>query len=113
MPGKRNIVVWYVVSIVTLGLAWLVWYYKVNKDAKTIANNKGWSPAMSVVAVTLGGFIIVPPFVSTWRTWSRVRGATQADGMIAGTQFCPRFTPTARIPYLRNPQHKHTGVPDA
>jgi Domain of unknown function (DUF4234) len=99
VPPTRNIVVWYVVGIVTLGIGFLVWYYTINKDAKTLARDKGWSPAMSVFAVTIGSLLIVPPFVSIWRTWSRVRKATNADGMSAGIQFCICFIPLLNLAY--------------
>jgi hypothetical protein len=99
MPGKRNIVLWYVISIVTLGIGGLVWYYLINADAKRLAQNKGWSPGLSVVAVTLGAFLIIPPFVSIWRTWSRVREATNADGMNAGLQLVLCFIPLVNIAY--------------
>jgi Domain of unknown function (DUF4234) len=95
----RNIVVWYVVGILTLGIGFLVWYYKINKDAKTLARDKGWSPALSVFAVTVGALLIIPPLVSIWRTWTRVRNATNADGMSAGIQFCFCFIPLLNIAY--------------
>jgi hypothetical protein len=100
VASKRNLWLWYLLSIVTLGIAGLVWYYKINKDAKRLAANKGWSPALSVAAVTLGSIIIVPLFVSVWRTWSRVRVATDADGMSAGIQFCLCFIPVVSLAYF-------------
>jgi hypothetical protein len=99
MAGKRNIVLWYVLSIVTLGICGIIWYYLINADAKKIAKNNAWSPGMSVLAVTLGAIIIIPPFVSIWRTWSRVREATHADGMAAGLQFVLCFVPIVNIAY--------------
>jgi hypothetical protein len=106
MQGRRNIALWYVVSIVTLGIGALVWYYKVNADAKRLAQNKAWSPGLSVVAITLGSLLIVPPFVSTWGTWSRVREATDADGMSAGLQFLFCFIPPISLAYFGYLQHK-------
>jgi hypothetical protein len=111
--GRRNILLWYVVSILTLGIAGIVWYYKVNADAKRLAGNKGWSPAMSVVATTIGALLIIPPFVSTWRTWTRVRIATDADGMSAGIQFCLCFIPLINIAYMGYMQHKLNQVAEA
>ncbi len=95
----RNIALWYVISIVTFGIGFLVWYYKLNSDAKRLAGNKSWSPAISVVAVTFGVLLIIPPLVSHWRTWSRVREATNADGMSAGIQFCLCFVPIVNLAY--------------
>jgi hypothetical protein len=110
MLQKRSIGLWYLISILTLGLGALVWYYKLNADAKALARNKSWSPALSVLAITLGALLIVPLLVSEWKTWSRVREATGADGMSAGTQFCLTFIPLVNIAYLGYLQHKLNGV---
>ncbi len=103
---ERNITVWYVVSIVTLGIGFIVWYYVLNADAKKIAQHKGWSPALSVVAITFGGIIVIPPLVSVWRTWSRVREATNADGLSAGLQFLLCYIPIANLVYYGYLQSK-------
>jgi hypothetical protein len=103
---ERNILLWYVISFVTLGIGGLFWYGFINGDAKRLAHNKSWSPAISIVAVTLGTFIIIPPLVSVWRTWSRVREATHADGMSAGIQFCLCYIPIVSIAYLGYMQSK-------
>jgi hypothetical protein len=68
---------------------------------------------MSVLAVTLGAFLIIPPFVSYWRTWSRVREATDLDGMSAGIQFCLIFLPIVSIAYLGYLQSKLNRVATA
>jgi Domain of unknown function (DUF4234) len=104
---RRSILIWYLLSFVTLGIAWFVWYYKMNADAKHLAlrhadtetRARGWSPGMSIVAVTLGSFIIVPPFVSVWGTWSRVREGTRSHSMAAGKQFLFCFVPLINIAY--------------
>jgi hypothetical protein len=106
MTPRRNIVVWYLVSILTLGIGFIVWHYVVNKDAKVLASNKAWSPGLSVVAITLGAVLIVPPLVSVWRTWSRVREATGADGMSAGIQFLLCFIPLVSLAYYGYLQSK-------
>jgi hypothetical protein len=106
MTSKRSIPLWYAVTILTLGIGWIVWYYKINKDAKTITGHRGWSPGMSVFAVTVGSIVIVPSLVSTWRTWSRVREATDADGMSAGIQFCLCFIPLVSLAYAGYLQSK-------
>lgn len=97
--SKRNILLWYVIGIITIGIGFIVWYYGLNKQAKQLADHKGWSPGLSVVAVTLGALIIIPAIVSHWRTWSRVREATGLDGLSAGLQFCMVFIPLVNIAY--------------
>jgi hypothetical protein len=96
---ERNIVLWYVVSILTFGIGLIVWYYLLNKDAKTLARNKRWSPALSVVAITIGSILVIPAYVSNWRTWNRIREATDADGLSAGLQFCLVFIPVVNLAF--------------
>jgi len=110
---KRNLWLWYLLSIVTLGIAALLWYYMINKDAKRLASNKSWSPALSVVAVTIGSIFLIPLFVSVWRTWSRVRHATDAGGMSAGIQFCLCFIPIVSLAYFGYLQSKLNWASDA
>ncbi len=78
-------------SIITLGIYWWVWYYKVNKELADIGEAHdteecGTSPGTSLLAVTLGVFIIVPPFVSVYKTWVRKRNAARLVGADEGLE---------------------------
>ena len=42
----------------------------------------GTSPGTSVLAVTLGALILVPPFVSVYKTWDRKCKAEKATGLV-------------------------------
>jgi uncharacterized protein DUF4234 len=77
--------------LITLGIYGIVWYYKINKELAEIGKARGTdecgtSPGTSVLAVTLGAFIIVPPFVSMYKTWSRLSAAERATGTPAGME---------------------------
>jgi len=82
-------------SLITLGIYYLVWYFKTNKELAAIGRAHqteecGTSPGLSLLATTLGIFLIVPPFVSIYGTWKRLNAAerlTGADGMEAGLGF--------------------------
>jgi hypothetical protein len=96
----RSIVLWYVVGVVTFGIGFVVWFYKLNSDAKTLAGNASWKPWVSVLAITLGAIVIVPAYVSHWTTWSRVREATgAAQEMSTGLQFIFVFIPLVNLAY--------------
>jgi uncharacterized protein DUF4234 len=78
-------------TFITLGIYFLVWYYKVNKELATIgeahdSEECGTSPVTSLLAVTLGAFIIVPPFVSVYKTWARKRNAERLVGAPEGME---------------------------
>lgn len=72
-------------SFITLGIYAIFWYYFINREMRDLgrANNTeelGTSPGMSVLAITLGAFIIVPPFVSIYNTCKRVMAASRLSG---------------------------------
>jgi hypothetical protein len=80
--GKwRNIfLVWFVWPLVTLGIYHLVWWYKINREARDLDVGIVVSPAVSVVAITIGALIIVPPWVSVYKTGDRIHRMQSAAG---------------------------------
>lgn len=81
--GKhRNILlVWFVWPLITLGIYAFVWYYKVNREARDFDRRIDVRPGIALLAVTLGWLIIVPPFVSIYRTGDRIAAMQRAAGM--------------------------------
>lgn len=65
-------------TLITGGIYYLVWYYKVNNELRNVGSGK--SPGMSLLAVTLGVVILVPPLVSIYRTADRIRVAQEQAG---------------------------------
>jgi drug/metabolite transporter (DMT)-like permease len=82
-------------GLITLGIYLIFWYYFINKELAEMGKARnteelGTSPGTSVLAITLGVLIIVPPFVSIYRTWSRKCKAEDmvgTDGLEAGLGF--------------------------
>ena len=76
-------------TIITLGIYYLVWYYKINREMSDwgAQNNVdiGTSPGLSLIAVTIGGFLIIPPFVSIWHTGKRMQLTQQAANVGGGS----------------------------
>jgi hypothetical protein len=70
----------FVLSIVTLGIYYVVWYYKVNRELRDAARIDV-SPVAAVLAVSIGWLIIVPPFVSWYRTFQRIQQAQRQAGL--------------------------------
>ncbi|MEY9891445.1 putative membrane protein [Catenulispora sp. MAP12-49] len=81
--GKhRNILlVWFVWPLITLGIYHLVWYYKINREAKDFDRRIEVSPAVAVCAILFGWIIIVPPFISVYRTGGRIAAMQRAAGL--------------------------------
>jgi hypothetical protein len=65
-------------SVITLGVYYFVWWYKINNEM----NNLGvqCNPTSSVLAVTIGGLVLVPPFISYFTTADRIRQAQERTG---------------------------------
>jgi Domain of unknown function (DUF4234) len=81
--GKsRNIfLVWFVWPLLTLGIYFFVWYYKVNREARDFDPRINVSPAVALLAVLVGWIIIIPPFVSVYRTGERIAKMQHAAGL--------------------------------
>jgi Domain of unknown function (DUF4234) len=69
---KRNPLGVWALALVTIGIYFLVWYYKINREARDYLGDNEIRPGIALLAVTLGWLIIVPPFVSTYRTGQRI-----------------------------------------
>ena len=76
----RNPFLVFVWSLVTIGIYYVVWYYKINRELRDAAGiNVG--PGIALVAVTIGWLVIVPPFVSWYRTFERIAQAQRDAGV--------------------------------
>jgi hypothetical protein len=75
-------------TVITLGIYYLVWYYKINREMSDWGSQNnvdiGTSPGLSLIAVTLGAFLIIPPFVSIWGTGKRMQLTQRAANVNGG-----------------------------
>ena len=81
--GKtRNIfLVWLIWPLITLGIYHFVWWYKINREARDFDENIDVQPELSLLAILIGWVIIVPPFVSIYRTGTRIAKMQEDAGM--------------------------------
>ena len=72
-------------SIITLGIYFLFWWYYINREMHDLgqAHNTdlGQNPTNSVLAVFPGGLIIVPAIVTEWTTSGRIEKAQRTVGV--------------------------------
>jgi hypothetical protein len=72
-------------SFVTLGIYTIYWIYQTAKHLRDYGNAKGrdlgQSPGMTLLAVTLGWLIIVPPLVAIYRQAKRIQQAQHLAGV--------------------------------
>jgi hypothetical protein len=77
---------WVVGALSLIPFYWLFWFYAVNREMRDYGRQRGDAglakvkPALSVLAVTLGWFVIVPPLVSQWRTVLRIDASERVAG---------------------------------
>jgi hypothetical protein len=76
----RNPFLVFVWSLLTAGIYYVVWYYKINRELRD-ACGVDVSPVVALIAVTLGWIVIVPPFVSWYRTFERIVTAQRSAGV--------------------------------
>src|SRR5258705_9665222 len=63
-----------------------VWYYRINRELRDYGRAQGdeelanSNPTMSVLAVTIGALVVVPPFVSWYRATKRIQRAEELAG---------------------------------
>lgn len=81
--GKsRNIfLVWLIWPLITLGIYHFVWWFKINREARDFDKNIDVQPVLSLLAILIGWVIIVPPFVSIYRTGTRIAKMQDDAGM--------------------------------
>ncbi len=89
----RSPLVVVILALVTFGIYFFFWYFFVNRELRDIGRGSGTdecgtSPGTSLVAVTFGLLIIVPPFVSIYNSFKRLNAASRMrigrDGFDAG-----------------------------
>ena len=68
---KRN--PWAVLGlgVITLGIYWLVWWYRINDELRHAGTDR--DPIVAVLAWTVGVLLLVPPFVSTYKATKALR----------------------------------------
>jgi Domain of unknown function (DUF4234) len=83
-------------TIVTLGVYFFIWYFKINKEMAEMGRARGTdelgtSPGTSLAAVLFGWILLfIPPLVSEYRTCDRLNKAEAQvglQGMEAGLLF--------------------------
>jgi ACR3 family arsenite efflux pump ArsB len=70
---KRNPLGVIGLSIITIGIYFFVWYFKINKELRQALNDDSISPVRSLMAMIFGWIIIVPPFLAMYNTSKHVQ----------------------------------------
>jgi hypothetical protein len=68
-------------SIITIYIYYFVWYYKINDEARRYLGDDSIKPGIALLAVTLGTLLIIPHFVSIYRTGERIQRMQEKAGV--------------------------------
>lgn len=69
-------------TIITLGIYGIVWYFKINKEVRDFEPNVVVSPGVSVLALLFGWVLLgIPTLVSIVKSGSRIARAQQGAGL--------------------------------
>jgi hypothetical protein len=79
---KRNPIGVLVLSLITLGIYFFYWYYKVNDELRRFERDDSISPTRSLMAMLFGWIIIVPPFIAIWNTANHIQTAERRAGVL-------------------------------
>lgn len=83
---KRNPFGVYLLGLITVGIYTLVWYYKINDEARRYLRDDAIKPAYSVLAFIPGVILLyIPPLVSVFRSGERVKRMQTRAGVQSGT----------------------------
>jgi uncharacterized protein DUF4234 len=70
---KRNPLGVLGLSVITLGIYFFVWYYKINVEIQRSERDETMSPTRSLMAMLFGWLLIVPPFIAMYNTARHVQ----------------------------------------
>ncbi|MGZ5292121.1 MAG: DUF4234 domain-containing protein [Actinomycetota bacterium] len=87
---KRNPLGVLGLTIITLGIYGLYWYYKINEELKRYTRDDTISPGRSLLALLPGALLIVPPFIAYYNTANHVLKEQQRLGL--SSQISPALT---------------------
>lgn len=67
--------------VITFGIYFFYWYYQINDEIRRFERDDTISPMRSLMAVTFGWLIIVPPFIAVWNTANHLQAIEQRLGI--------------------------------
>jgi Domain of unknown function (DUF4234) len=81
----RNPIGTVALSIITLGIYYLCWWYFINREMRDLGRARnvdlGQNPTNSLLALFPGAIIIVPAIVTLWTTSGRIESSQEAVGI--------------------------------
>jgi len=83
LPRRRDPWMVGALGLMTIGLYWVFWVWRVNHELRRFDERIPGRPALSAAAVSLGAPFAVPQFLAIHRTGQRIEAAQRAAGIPA------------------------------
>jgi hypothetical protein len=94
---KRSPTGAWLLTVATLLVYFFVWYYKINDETRRYLRDDSIRPWHSVIVIFPGVLLVIPYFVSIYRTAERIRRVEERSGAQSGFgrpwESCTRFSP--------------------
>lgn len=68
-------------TFITIGIYGFIWYYKVNKEARSYLRDESIKPGIALLALIPGALLIVPVFISYYHTGERIQRMQEKAGV--------------------------------
>jgi hypothetical protein len=91
---KRNPLGVLGLSVITLGIYFFYWFWKINDELRLYKRDESIGPTRSLMAMLFGWLIIVPPFIAIYNTSKHVQDSEQRLGVQ------PQLEPALTIVFL-------------
>ena len=78
---KRNPLGVLGLMVITIGIYFFYWYYKINEETQRFERDDTMSPTRSLMAMIFGWLIIVPPFIAMYNTAKHVQAIERRLGI--------------------------------
>ena len=94
----------------TIGIYYFVWYYKINDESRRYLGDETIKPGVSLLAIILGWVLIVPPFISLYRTGTRIQRMQQkasvTEEISPALGLLASFFLSLNVPYMQENLNK-------
>ncbi|MFD3607711.1 DUF4234 domain-containing protein [Streptomyces atroolivaceus] len=81
MKRRGPVAVWLGLTLITLGIYQLVWYYKIHNELQEFDRRQTLKPAGSMLVLLFLGWTVIAPLISFKNTGKAIANAQRAAGL--------------------------------
>ena len=82
MKHRNPVVIWILLPLITLGIYFFVWYYKVHREMAEFDPRRHVPVAGPVLVMIFLGWTLIAPIISFHNAGNRIRNAQAAAGLV-------------------------------